>query len=47
MVHGCGLVALAYKSKTYENLFCGVFCQIYEKVTMAGHSKTVTEYAEK
>ena len=28
-LHGCGLAALAYKSKTYESLFCGLFGQIY------------------
>ena len=31
-LHECGLAALLYKIKTHENLFCGLFSQIYEKL---------------
>ena len=39
-LHGCGLVALSYEMKTYENLFCGLFGQIYENL----HSKNLQLY---
>ena len=31
-LRGRGLAALAYEIKTYENLFCGLFGQIYENL---------------
>ena len=32
VVHWRGLAALAYKIKTYKNLFCGGFGQIFENL---------------